>query len=146
MKLVLMLAAAGALFAQQKSVEVCWKATDAATQTCRTFAPNTITMVTVDLRQVPAQYVVVQPLPEYLVQAMQTHVTNQTYNLQQADGSLLTKWRYNSVQDLLVQYLIRGIIVPSLQLYPPTGANAGKTTFQAVAVDVAMQTQVQLVQ
>jgi hypothetical protein len=133
------------VFAQNKSVTVCWIPED-GTQTCQTFAAGTVTMITVDLRQTPAEYVVVQTLPPYVIGAMQTHVTNQTYNMQQADGSILTKPRYSSVQDLLMQYLIRSVIVPVLQLYPPTGADAGKTTVGAVAADLAAGTHVTVIQ
>jgi hypothetical protein len=140
-KLVALLLLISGLAAAQKSVTVCWQP-QGGTQTCRVLNPGTVTMVTVDLRQTPAEYVVVQPLPDYIIQAAQTHVTNQTYNMQQADGTIVTKPRYTSIQDLLMQYLIRAVIVPVLQLYPPTGPDAGKTTVQAVAADVAAGTQV----
>jgi hypothetical protein len=128
-----------------KSVQVCWTP-DGGTPTCQTFQPGTVTMVTLDLRQTPAEYVVVQPLPAYQIQAMQTHVTNQTYNVQQANGSLLTMQRYSSIQDLLVQYMIRAVVVPCLQLYPPTGTDTGKTTTSAAMADILAGIKVTLIQ
>jgi hypothetical protein len=40
------------------------------------------------------------------------------------------------VQDLLVQNMIKRLIVPALQLYPPTGEDAGKTSPEPVTVDL----------
>jgi len=134
---VLLLAAASAF--AQKTLTVCWTANqglpDQGQQTCRMMQAGTVTMVTVDLRT--PQYVVVQTLPAYVITAGQAWVSNQTYSMQQADGSLVVKPRWSSVQDWLMQGLLKGNITAALQLTPPTGADAGKTTWQAVMADVA---------
>src|SRR5579884_2049515 len=113
--IIALLACAFSLPAQTlKSVTVCWQA-DGGQQNCQTFQPGTTALITVDLRGNPVQAVVVQPLPAYQVNAMQQLVDGQTYHLQQADGSVVTKHRYTSVQDLIIQNAIRNILIPSLK-------------------------------
>src|SRR5436190_2914641 len=147
---LLILTASLALAQTGKTVTVCWQSNagqpDAGPRTCTALDPGTVTLVTMDLRAQPAQYVVVQPIPDYQIQAMQTHVTNQSYNMQQADGSLRLTQRYSSIQTLLMQFLVRNVIVPSLQLYPPDGENANKTNARAVMMDIAAGTRVSIVQ
>jgi hypothetical protein len=120
----------------QAQVTVCWTP-EGGTPTCRTLPAGSVTEVTFDLRGKPIPAVVVQSLPDYQVEAMQQVVDGQTYHQQQADGSIVTKQRYQSVQDLMMQYFVRAVMLPALKLYPPTGTNAGKTTNEAVAADVA---------
>lgn len=116
-------------------VTVCWTP-QGGQQACHTFEPGSTTMITVDLRNNPVPAVVLQPLPAYQMKAMQSFVDGQTYRQQQADGSVVVKRRYDNVQDLLVQHLVKVIIVPSLKLYPPDGEDAGKTTMEAAKTDL----------
>ena len=132
---VLMFAAAVGQAQTAKDVTVCWTP-EGGTQTCHVFRAGTVTMVTLDLRQAPAENIVVQPLPAYMMKALQTYVDGQVYRMPQADGTIVVKQRYASVQDLLMRFILRSMAVPVAKLFPPTGDDAGKTTFDAMRADL----------
>ena len=140
--IVVLLFAAGICFAQTPgTIKVCWTPLNAS-ETCVTTQPDQVTMITIDGRSKPVQAVVVQQIPAYQLEAMQKNVEAQVYNIQNADGTLETRSRFQSVQDLLVQNLIRRIIVPALQLYPATGADTGKNSVETVTADLKAGEQV----
>ena len=120
MKKVILLLLAGAItMLSQQPVNVCWSLGTGA-QTCQTFQPGTVTMLTLDMRTptpAPVPIMVIQPLPNYLVSAMQSFVNGQIYNVPQADGSIVVKIIFSSVQDLIMQDAVLKIGVPSLQIY-----------------------------
>jgi len=125
MKKVILLLLAGAItMLAQQPVNVCWSLGTGA-QTCQTFQPGTVTMITLDMRTptpAPVPIVVIQPLPNYQVSALQSFVTGQTWKIQQADGSFVVKAKFSSIQDLLMQASIRLIGVPALQTYCQTNS------------------------
>jgi hypothetical protein len=186
-KLIAFLFLCAALSAQ--TVNVC-VSSGTGPQTCQTFASGSVTMITLDMRNIsaPVPVLVTQPLPNYLVSAMQSFVTNSSYTQQgpmlsttvaanigdtilnlastiglptsgnltisgqslsytgttstsitgiPASGTgsittsipistqgyaLITSYRYSSIQDLLMQYIVRSIGVPTLQTYCQTNS------------------------
>ena len=132
-KLILLFLACAAATVAQQTVTLCWSS--GSRQTCQTFQPSTVTILTLDMRISSAQPVpvlVVQPLPFYQVSALQSYVSGQTYNIQQSDSSVVTHTRFTSIQDLLMQNIVRAIGIPALQMYPQTG-NTNTTPAQVLA-------------
>ena len=80
-KLIAFLFLCAALSAQ--TVNVC-VSSGTGPQTCQTFASGSVTMITLDMRNIsaPVPVLVTQPLPNYLVSAMQSFVTNSSYTQQ----------------------------------------------------------------
>ncbi len=65
-------------FVGQQTVNICWSS-GTGPQTCLTFEPGSVNMLTLDMRSItaPVPVLVIQPLPSYQVSAMQSFVHEQ---------------------------------------------------------------------